>query len=72
MIEVKNQGNKFLVPVSNASRELRTLIWNASLLLKLQHIIGALLAFTANSAAQSSTQTDIHSAIVVIDTSNNA
>ena len=32
----------------------------------------ALLAFTANSAAQSSAQTHIHSAIVVIDTSNNA
>ena len=31
-----------------------------------------LLAFTANSAAQSSAQTHIHSAIVVIDTSNNA
>ena len=31
-----------------------------------------LLAFTANSAAQSSAQTYIHSAIVVIDTSNNA
>ena len=34
--------------------------------------ITSLLAFTANSAAQSSAQTDIHSAIVVIDTSNNA
>ena len=33
---------------------------------------GSLLAFTANSAAQSSAQTHIHSAIVVIDTSNNA
>ena len=32
----------------------------------------ALLAFTANSAAQSSAQTHTHSAIVVIDTSNNA
>ena len=31
-----------------------------------------LLAFTDNSAAQSSAQTHIHSAIVVIDTSNNA
>ena len=31
----------------------------------------ALLAFTANSAAQSSAQTHIHSAIVVIDISNN-
>ena len=31
-----------------------------------------LLAFTANSAAQSSAQTHIHSAIVVIDTSNDA
>ena len=35
-------------------------------------ISSALLAFTANSAAQSSAQTHIHSAIVVIDTSNNA
>ena len=33
---------------------------------------GALLTFTANSAAQSSAQTHIHSAILVIDTSNNA
>ena len=32
----------------------------------------ALLAFIALSAAQSSAQTHIHSAIVVIDTSNNA
>ena len=32
----------------------------------------SLLAFTANSAAQSSAQSHIHSAIVVIDTSNNA
>ena len=32
----------------------------------------SLLAFAANSAAQSSAQTHIHSAIVVIDTSNNA
>ena len=32
----------------------------------------SLLAFTADSAAQSSAQTHIHSAIVVIDTSNNA
>ena len=32
----------------------------------------ALLAFTANLATQSSAQTHIHSAIVVIDTSNNA
>ena len=32
----------------------------------------SLLVFTANSAAQSSAQTHIHSAIVVIDTSNNA
>ena len=31
-----------------------------------------LLALTANSASQSSAQTHIHSAIVVIDTSNNA
>ena len=34
-------------------------------------IFAPLLAFTANSAAQSSAQTHIHSAIVVIDTSNN-
>ena len=33
--------------------------------------MASLLAFTANSAAQSSAQTHIHSAIVVIDTSNN-
>ena len=32
----------------------------------------SLLAFTANSAAQSSAQTHIHSVIAVIDTSNNA
>ena len=32
----------------------------------------SLLAFIALSAAQSSAQTHIHSAIVVIDTSNNA
>ena len=31
-----------------------------------------MIAFIALSAAQSSTQTHIHSAIVVIDTSNNA
>ena len=36
------------------------------------HQCASLLAFTANSAAQSSAQTHIHSAIVVIDTSNNA
>ena len=36
------------------------------------HIPKALLAFTANSAAQSSAQTHIHSGIVVIDTANNA
>ena len=35
-------------------------------------IWASLLAFTANSAAQSSAQTHIHSAIVVIDTSNSA
>ena len=41
--------------------------WSAELL-----TIATLLAFIALSAAQSSAQTHIHSAIVVIDTSNNA
>ena len=35
-------------------------------------MLQSLLAFTALSAVQSSAQTHIHSAIVVIDTSNNA
>ena len=39
---------------------------------RLELMSGTLLAFIAHSAFQSSAQTHIHNAIVVIDTSNNA
>ena len=44
----------------------------STLITRRQQIMETLPAFIALSAAQSSAQTHIHSAIVVIDTSNNA